>query len=129
MNTKKNLFFSTLTIAIVVGLTLSSCKTQKTATATTTTKAEPVCATTPTYTADIKPIIDGACGNSCHSAAKKAHQIDLSSYEGTKSAAADKSFLGAINQESGYAPMPRMHPKLDDATIAKITCWVKGGMN
>ena len=128
MNSKKNLFFSTLTIVAVVGLTLSSCKTQKTAT-TATPKAEPVCTTTPNYASDIKPIIDDACGNSCHSAAKKAHQIDLSSYEGTKSAAADKSFLGAINQESGYAPMPRMHPKLDDATIAKITCWVKGGMN
>ncbi len=122
MNTQKILLPVVGLMALATIIT--SCKTQKTVVA----PKEINCTTSPTYAADIKPIIDESCGNSCHSAKRKAHGIDLSSFEGVKDAAADKSFLGAINHEKGFDKMPRMRGKLDDATIEKITCWVRGGM-
>lgn len=113
-------------VIAIVSAALPSCKTHKSVTAANT---ESNCATIPTYMADVKPIIDENCGNSCHSSTRKAHQLDLTTFDNVKAAASDKSFLGAINHEEGFEAMPRNHPKLDDASIQKITCWIKGGMN
>lgn len=108
---------ATLTTAIY----LSSCKSKKNA-------AASGCTTTPTFTADIKPILDQYCGKTCHSAEKHRHNIDLSTYALSKSAAANKNFLGSIKHEQGYDAMPMKADKLPDATIEKIACWVNGGM-
>jgi hypothetical protein len=118
---KKQLFIVTASFLLSAGL--YSCKTQKGATSSTVNCSD----LKPSYTADIKPILDENCGNSCHSAANRAGGIDLSSYEGAKSVAEKKKFLGAIRHELGYIPMPKKHPKLDDETIRKIACWVQNG--
>ena len=106
--------------AIAASIYLFACKTKKE-----TTKI--ACASSPTYTADIKSILDANC-MPCHSAEKHKHNIDLSKYETAKAAAADKSFLGSIRHEAGYEPMPVKHDKLDDATIQKLSCWVQTGL-
>ena len=81
----------------------------------------------PTYSADIKPILDTHCASSCHSAKNHAGNIDLSSYEGSKSVSEKKRFLGAIRHEAGFEAMPKKNPKLGDDDILKIACWVQGG--
>jgi hypothetical protein len=80
-----------------------------------------------TYTSDIKAIIDTNCASSCHSSFKKAHHLDLSTYELVKEEASKKDFLGAIKHEKGFEEMPKKHPKLADATILKIETWIKNG--
>ncbi len=85
--------------------------------------------TTPTYTADIKAIMDASCATSgCHNATTKESGYDLSSYAGTKAGAAKTAFLGSIQHKSGYNAMPRGASKLSDAALTKIACWVQNSM-
>ena len=117
----------TISIAVTaVCVYLSSCKTKK--------EVKTACASSPTYTADVKSIFDANC-MPCHSAEKHKHNIDLSSYETTKEASQGKNFLGAIRHEAGYDAMPpppqpplQDNKKLSDATIEKISCWIQNGM-
>lgn len=111
-------------IVIAACIYITSCKPKQAATKAT----QAACASSPTYTADIKQILDVNCGNTCHSEAKKKHGIDLSSYEPSKEAASRNSFMGSIRHEDGFDAMPANHAKLDDATIEKLACWVKNGM-
>jgi cytochrome c553 len=84
--------------------------------------------TTPTYTADIKPILDASCASSgCHSASSKAQGYDLSSYAGAVNGASKAAFLGSIQHKSGYSAMPKGASKLSDAALTKIACWVQNG--
>ncbi len=103
--------------------TLTSCKSsQKTSTA-----APVVIPDNPTYTANVKPIIDAACGTKCHSAVKKAHDIDLSNYESVKDACINHKLLASVKHESGVKSMPRMAPKLSAQSIAIIEKWINQG--
>lgn len=78
----------------------------------------------PTYSKDVKTIIDDNCAYSgCHSASSKAGKISLEGY----SAASDE-FLNGESLCTIYhdcKPMPQGSAKLDDATIQLLTCWVK----
>ena len=118
---KKLFTLSVLLVAASAAIYLSSCKSKKPAAKTS------ACASTPTYTADIKKIFDSNC-LPCHSAQKHKHGIDLSAYEPAKAAGANKSLLGSVRHEAGYEAMPMEHEKLDDATIEKISCWIQNGM-
>jgi len=83
---------------------------------------------TPTYTADIKAIVDANCAVSgCHNSTTKANGIDLSTYEKVKSESSKARFLGAIQRLPGYKQMPKDKAKLADANIQKISCWVQNG--
>jgi mono/diheme cytochrome c family protein len=83
---------------------------------------------TPTYTANVKAIFDTNCSFSgCHDSVTKEQGYDLSTYAGSKSASAKKELLGSINRTSGYDPMPKGSPKMSDADIKNITCWVNNG--
>lgn len=84
---------------------------------------------TPTYTADVKPLMDTYCSRSgCHNSTSKEAGKDLSSYAGTKSAAGSSSFLGSMQHLSGYEAMPQGGSKLTDAQLRTIGCWVQNGM-
>ena len=83
---------------------------------------------TPTYTAEIKGIMDSQCATSgCHNASSKKAGIDLSTYAKVKSESAKDKFIGSMQHKSGYTAMPEGASKLDDATIQKISCWVSNG--
>jgi uncharacterized membrane protein len=99
---------------------LSSCKPKKEVSKT-------ACASSPTFTADIKPIFDASC-MPCHSAEKHKHNIDLSSYGSSKDAAKGKNFLGSLRHKAGYEPMPMKKDKLAEDVIEKISCWIQNGM-
>lgn len=122
--------FAILIFALLAGMSalISSCKTTHSATAAAPAPAPISCANiTPSYSADIKTIIDANCGSSCHNAERPAHHIDLTTYETVKEESAKAEFLGAIKHESSFEPMPKNHLKLDDASIQKIHCWVQNG--
>lgn len=85
--------------------------------------------TTPTYTANIKAIMDKDCATSgCHSSSAKRSGYDLSSYVGVSAAGKSQAFLGAIQHKSGYSKMPKGESKLSDADVKTITCWVQNNM-
>jgi hypothetical protein len=79
------------------------------------------------YATAVKPIIDDNCAKTCHSAAKKAGKIDLSTYESVKAISTEARFLGAIRHLAGFDAMPMKAPKLSDSSIRVISCWVKNG--
>ena len=85
--------------------------------------------TTPTYTVDVKTIMDANCATSgCHSSGSKANGIDLSSYNSTKSEAGNKAFLGSMQHLSGYKAMPEGGSKLSDDQLKTVGCWIQNGM-
>ena len=125
------------TLSLIASILLvayfSSCKTSKPAAQTKTTEQAKVTISTcngktPSYTANIKSIIDASCASSCHSARNRADGIDLSNYEEVKAEAAKKRFMGSMKHESGYDPMPKKANKLDDASLQLIACWIENGM-
>lgn len=114
---KKFLFLG----AFVIALTLIQCSKETVDTATCT-------GTTPTYTADIKAIMDASCATSgCHNASSKAEGYDLSTYAGTVSASSKAAFLGSIQHKSGYDAMPKGASQLSSTALTKIACWVQNG--
>lgn len=118
---KKSLITVSFLVTIIAG-----CKPKAVQTSQPTAKED--CTTINiTYASGIKQIVDEQCASSCHSARNKAHDIDLSTYEKVKMEAAKPAFMGSIRHESGYDAMPRFSSKLDDATIAKLSCWIKNG--
>ena len=82
----------------------------------------------PTYTTDIKPILDASCAKSgCHDAITQQDGKNLSTYAGALAVSQTDEFLGAIQHKSGYVAMPQDGPKLADDKIELITCWVQNG--
>ncbi|PIY07493.1 MAG: hypothetical protein COZ18_17170 [Flexibacter sp. CG_4_10_14_3_um_filter_32_15] len=95
-------------------------------------KVEPLtydCTTvTPTYTADVKTIIDTNCATSgCHNSSSRADGRDYSTYSLVKRGASDNSFMGSMQHLSGYKSMPQGRSKLSDAQIQTISCWIQNG--
>jgi hypothetical protein len=83
---------------------------------------------TPTYSSDIKPILDTNCATSgCHNSGSKQAGIDLSNYPGAKNISSQDRFLGAIRHTKGFVPMPQNSSKLNVEKIELIDCWVQNG--
>lgn len=83
---------------------------------------------TPTYTNDIKAIMNASCAISdCHDAATREAGINLSSYAGVKAESANDRFLGSMEHQAGYKSMPEGASKLPTASIQKIYCWIQNG--
>ncbi|HZV43970.1 MAG TPA: hypothetical protein VFF90_05810 [Saprospiraceae bacterium] len=83
---------------------------------------------TPTYNADIKPILDASCALSgCHDAITHQNGYDFSSYGPASEASKNGRFLGAIQHKSGYTAMPYNMAKLSNDHVQQLTCWVETG--
>ena len=81
----------------------------------------------PTYTNDIKPILDARCASSgCHDGNSSAAGVELDTYDSAVSESKKDEFMGSIRHSSGYNPMP-VGGKLDDISIKKIACWIQNG--
>lgn len=83
---------------------------------------------TPTYTSDIKPILNASCAKSgCHDAFSHQQGVDLSSYGSASDISRSSSFLGTIEHLNGYNPMPQGAGKLSNDKIQLLSCWVENG--
>jgi cytochrome c553 len=83
---------------------------------------------TPTYTADISPILASCAIDGCHGNIATQANINLTTYEGAKSGSANSKFLKAIKHQSGAEAMPPAgNDKLSDANIKLIECWINNG--
>ena len=84
---------------------------------------------TPTYTKDVKPILDSYCAMpnmGCHGASGES-SIKLGDYAGASSASKKKSFMGSIEHLNLYQNMPKGGVKMPDAQIHVLSCWVENG--
>jgi hypothetical protein len=83
---------------------------------------------TPTYTTDVKPLMDTYCATSgCHNATTQADNKDYSSYNTVSSLASSNSFMGSMEHNSSYKAMPEGGAKLSTANLQKIYCWIQNG--
>lgn len=83
---------------------------------------------TPTYTADIADILNASCAYAgCHGGSFPADGLDLSTYSKAKNASLNGKVLASIKQQGGAKAMPIGAPKLSDALISKIDCWIQNG--
>ncbi len=83
---------------------------------------------TPTYTKDVKPLMDTYCATSgCHSASSKADGKDYSSYTVVKTNSSSNAFMGSMQHLSGYNAMPKGSSKLSDTQLKTISCWINNG--
>lgn len=81
-----------------------------------------------TYSGTVKPILLQSCAFSgCHNTATAAAGVRLEDFAGAQATAANGRLLGVINHASGFSPMPKDRPKLDDCSIQKISKWVAAG--
>jgi hypothetical protein len=109
------------TVLVLTIMTLSQCKKEE------LDIAECI-GTIPTYTADIKSILDVNCASSgCHNASSQKKGYNLSTYDGAVAGAAKSAFLGSIQHKSGYSKMPKSSSKLSASDINKLSCWVQNG--
>ncbi len=82
----------------------------------------------PTYTAEIKPILDASCAKSgCHDATTAQNGVNLSTYASASAVSQQSRFLGVIQHKAGFPPMPKDGSKLPNSQIELLTCWVQNG--
>ena len=82
----------------------------------------------PTYTNDVKSIMNANCAYSgCHDASTKAKGIDLSTYATVLSESSKAKFMGSMRHEGGYDPMPQGASQLNTNDLQKIHCWIQSG--
>ena len=91
------------------------------------------CNTTVTkFSAEVKPILQSYC-LSCHSssaALSSGGGIRLQDYSDVKTNVLNGRLVGAIDQASGFSPMPNGGGKLSDCNILIIKTWIaKGTLN
>ncbi len=82
-----------------------------------------------TYSQTIAPIMETNC-NSCHGGSTPQANVITETYDGLKVIADDDRLWGSITHETGYSPMPKDRPKLNDCDLKKIRVWLdKGALN
>ena len=82
---------------------------------------------TPTYTQNIKAILDVTCAKAGHCHSSNGEGIDLATYAGASAASQKKSFMGSIQHMPFYQKMPKDGDRLNDAQIHQLSCWVQNG--
>jgi len=81
-----------------------------------------------TYTLSVVPILDYHC-YSCHSNATSSSggNIKLEDYTDLMVQVNNGNLLGAVKQSSGFIPMPKDAPKIEDCKITVIQKWIDAG--
>jgi hypothetical protein len=77
------------------------------------------------FTQSIFPIINTYCAG-CHLASSGNGTI-LTDYNNILNSVNSGKFLGSIEHNSGYSPMPKNGTKLSECKIAKIKNWINAG--
>lgn len=79
-----------------------------------------------TYSQTIAPIMSTNC-NACHGGSAPNANVKTDTYNDLKIIADDDRLWGVVNHESGYSPMPKDRPKLNDCDLKKIRVWLDNG--
>jgi len=79
-----------------------------------------------TYSSTIAPIMSASC-NDCHGESFANANVRTDNYDDLKTIADDGRLWGTVNHESGYSPMPKDRPKLNDCDLKKIEIWLDNG--
>ena len=79
-----------------------------------------------TYSGTISAILTTNCVG-CHNSTVANGGVDLSTYQGTESAALNGTLVGTVTHAAGYPPMPLNGPMLSDCNITQIEEWVAAG--
>jgi len=122
-NKRKTLTMKKMIIALLgISLVLAACKKDELITYDCT-------GLTPTYTDDVKQIIDTKCATSgCHDATTKADGYDLSTYATVRGEAGKEVFMGSMQHLGQYVAMPENGAKLNDELLRTVSCWIENGM-
>jgi hypothetical protein len=80
-----------------------------------------------TFVGTILPITDTYC-KGCHSGTHPSGGISLTDYATIKNSVESQRFMGAIEQLTGYSPMPQGGNKLSDCAIRQLKIWINNGM-
>ena len=78
-----------------------------------------------TYSTSVAPVFAGYC-NSCHSGSSPSGNIKTDSYSSVVTNIT--RIVGAINQRSGFKPVPQNGGKLTSCDLTKIDIWIRKGM-
>jgi mono/diheme cytochrome c family protein len=78
------------------------------------------------YDNDVASILSANCAP-CHVNGSSSGGVNLDGYANTKAEAEKDQFLKSIKHEAGAKNMPQGRPKLDDALIDRIECWISNG--
>jgi cytochrome c5 len=81
---------------------------------------------TPTYAADVAPILNQRCNN-CHGGNSPSANIKLDVYAEVMKSIDNGGLLGSIKHASGYSPMPKNSSKMSACEIQKIEDWITQG--
>lgn len=83
---------------------------------------------TPTYTGEVKAILDASCALSgCHDAVTAQSGVNLSTYAAASAISQETRFVAVIQHRNGFTPMPFGGSKLPEETIQTLVCWVENG--
>lgn len=81
------------------------------------------------YASVVQPILDDNGCLDCHNSNFLSEgDIVLDSYESLVEVVESGAFLGAVEHQPGYEPMPYNEPKMDECTINKLKAWINDGM-
>lgn len=89
--------------------------------------AGPCDTTNVTYSTHIKPLMDQQCVG-CHGATAPSAGISLHDYASVQASVNSGRFIGSVNWEVGYSPMPKGGSKWTPCQIDQLLAWYHMGM-
>ena len=79
------------------------------------------------YLKKVVPVFQQYC-YSCHTGNFPSGNIVMGTYQADKTIAQSGKLYGTISHSSGYSPMPKSMPKLNNCQVATIKKWIDAGM-
>lgn len=79
-----------------------------------------------TYSGYVRPWLDLHC-TGCHVGVNAGGGVFLSGFGSVQEVALNGQFLGSIQHDAGFSPMPKGEDKLADCDITKIKLWIEDG--
>lgn len=76
-----------------------------------------------TYTGHIELIMVNSC-NGCHGGSFPQAGIRTDNYDDLKTIADNGKLGGTVNHESGFVPMPKDKPQLQECDLKQINIWI-----
>lgn len=79
------------------------------------------------YSQKVVPLLQQQC-YSCHTGSFPSGGIVMGTYATDKAIAQNGKLYGSVSYSSGFSPMPKGMPKMNNCQIATIKKWIDTGM-